>query len=575
MNIKIKLSFAFGLLFLLILIVGGVGIKYINLQKRDTANILKANYASLKYVQQMQLFLEKKDRVSLDSLAYYLKLQRNNVTEPGELDVTQGLQRDFAAIRAGYPVSEKIRSFQQKLFLLSELNLDAIKEKAVLAEENAHKATIWISFTAVLCICLALPFLISVPSHIANPIKVLSDSFREIAGRNYTKRVHLEEKDEFADLAHSFNRMAEKLQQYRESDLAQLLLEKKRIAALIDHMDDAVFGMDQQGVVLFVNPEAVHISGMSESELLGEELLHLSAKNDLLRELSTGFNPQAFIPQDTHTLKIFSHGKECYYEKHIIAIEQPSQDVQEDVIHAYLLILKNVTVFKEMDFAKTNFIANVSHELKTPIASLRMSLQLLTDQRIGDLNGDQQQLLQGMDDDAQRLLKITAELLNMTQIESGKINVLLHPTNVQEMIEYAISANKVQATDRAIRITCTLQNGVKDVLADMEKSAWVLVNLISNAVRYSYDHSMVMVEACVVDNKVVIAVKDEGQGISPEYLTKIFDRYFRVPGTRKAGTGLGLSISKEFMEAQGGRIWVSSELGIGSVFCIELPQVST
>ena len=236
----------------------------------------------------------------------------------------------------------------------------------------------------------------------------------------------------------------------------------------------------------------------------------------------------------------------------------------------HVIILRNVTPYKELDFAKTNFIATVSHELKTPISSIQMSLQLLQNEQIGKMNEEQKNLLESINEDAARLLKITAELLNMTQVESGKIQLGIIPTAAKEMLMYAVNANKTQAEQKQIKLEISCPDTIPKVLADNEKTSWVLTNLISNAIRYSYDNSTIYLSVTETKNQIQFSVKDTGQGIAPQYKDKIFDRYFRVPGIKKEGTGLGLSISKEFIEEQGGQITVDTDFGAGSVFTVSL-----
>ncbi|MDX1903426.1 MAG: HAMP domain-containing sensor histidine kinase, partial [Thermonemataceae bacterium] len=195
-------------------------------------------------------------------------------------------------------------------------------------------------------------------------------------------------------------------------------------------------------------------------------------------------------------------------------------------------------------------------------------------EQIGKLNGEQKNLVDSIKDDTNRLLKITGELLNMTQVESGNIQLSILPVDPKEILLYAINANKTQADQKQITFEIDCPDDISKIHADSEKTAWVLTNLISNAVRYSYENSMIYLTMRQKENQVQISVRDTGQGIAPQYKDKIFDRYFRVPGTKKEGTGLGLAISKEFIEAQGGRITVESEFGAGSTFTLTLNKTT-
>ena len=186
------------------------------------------------------------------------------------------------------------------------------------------------------------------------------------------------------------------------------------------------------------------------------------------------------------------------------------------------------------------------------------------------MNPEQKNLVESIKEDTGRLLKITGELLNMTQVESGSIQINVIPADPREIVEYAVNATRASADQKQIKLEMSFPDKLPSVLADTEKTAWVLINLLSNAIRYSYEHSVINICVGEENNKIKFSVTDKGQGIPPEYIDKVFDRYFRIPGTKKGGTGLGLSISKEFIEVQGGEISVKSDLGAGSTFSFVL-----
>jgi len=448
------------------------------------------------------------------------------------------------------------------------LNMEAINRKSDIADDTAQKAIVIISVTGSLCFLIAFILLVNLPSSIANPIKELTDSIKEIAGQNYKKRVHFESHNEFGDLAKSFNTMAEKLEEYSESKLDKILKGKKRIETLIDNLHDPVIGIDEDKKVLFANEEALNISGLQKEELIGKKIQDVAVTNDLIRNIIKDIFIPAIETTKTEQLKIYADGKESYFEKEVVDINiVPTGEADSEFI-GQVILLRNITPFKELDLAKTNFMGTVSHEFKTPIASIQLGIQILENEKTGHLNEEQKGLVNGIKDDADRLLRITGELLNITQVESGAIQINLISSEIKPMIEYAVNANKSAAEYKNIKIDVDIEDNIL-VAADSEKTAWVLTNLISNAVRYS----TIDVKVEKTENQIRFSVTDTGQGIQPQFLNKIFERYFRIPGTKKEGTGLGLSISKEFIEAQGGKIWVESEYGAGSTFCFTLNSI--
>jgi signal transduction histidine kinase len=260
-------------------------------------------------------------------------------------------------------------------------------------------------------------------------------------------------------------------------------------------------------------------------------------------------------------LKIYADDKESYFSRDVLNV------TNNDAVIGQVIVLRNITLFHELNEAKTNFIATVSHELKTPISSIKMSARLLTDARVGELNNEQQDLIRSIADDSDRLLKITGELLNLSQVETGRIQLKLQPAYPADIIGQAIQAVQFQAQQRRIHIHTTLPENLPRIQADVEKTSWVLINFLTNAIKYSPEESGIDVSVCRRQDTVEFVVQDQGRGIDERYLPRIFDRYFKVPGTHdRVGTGLGLSISKEFIEAQGGRIWVQSRPGEGSRF---------
>ena len=571
MKIKTKLTLGVGLLFILIILLSIVGAFNINALKSDTENILKANYNSLLYSRNILSVLNNPSEKTIQVIEDNLKKQENNATEIGELEANLELRNNFEAYKKSNSNSSVQLAIQENLFQIMDMNMQAIQRKSEVAKTTADKAVFWIVVTGTICFLIAFILLVNLPSNIANPIKELTESIKQIAAKNYSKRVHFESHSEFGELAKSFNSMAEKLEEYNNSNLAKLMMEKKRIETLINNMHDPVIGLDENLKVIFANEEALKIMGSTAIEIIGHFTQELALKNDLVRNLITDLmieNP--ILGQKQAPVKIFAENKESYFEKETLHISIVPTGETNSILVGHVIFLRNVTSYKELDFAKTNFIATVSHELKTPISSIKLSLQLLENAEIGHLNDEQKNLVESIKDDATRLLKITGELLNMTQVESGNIQLSIMPADPKEILLYAINATQTQADQKQIKFNIECPDSISKVQADNEKTAWVLTNLISNAIRYSYDNSTIYLSIIETKNNVQISVRDRGQGIAPQYKDKVFDRYFRVPGTKKEGTGLGLSISKEFIEAQGGQISVETEFGAGSKFSITL-----
>lgn len=575
MKIKAKLFLGVGVLFTMIVLLMALSIFFINRLSSDTKNILVANYNTLDYSRRMQMALDdgilnpENEKSFIDNL----RQQQKNITEPGEKELTENLSEHFYQFRKNLNDSSLSRLVRKDISDIMLLNMLAIERKSKVAEDTAGRSILWVTLFGTVCFLIAFTLLVNLPGNVANPIRELTNSIQQIAAQNYSQRVHFEKANEYGQLADAFNSMAEKLQEYQASNLQKLMFEKKRIETLINNMHDPVIGLDDKKQVLFMNDIALKITGLSAENVIGKPVQDIAMQNDLIRSLVKDLFEGAGIEEQKSKIepvKIYADNKESYFEKEIIPIKVLPTGEKEEKQIGNVILLQNITPYKELDFAKTNFIATVSHELKTPIASIKMSLQLLENKQVGELNTEQQTLVESIKEDAGRLLKITGELLNMTQVETGTIQMNVMPSDAKEIIDYAINANRSSAEQKQVKFETTTPDHLPKVLADSEKASWVLTNLLSNAIRYSYDNSIIYISVVPENKKIKFSVTDTGQGIPPQYIDRIFDRYFRIPGSKKEGTGLGLSISKEFIEAQGGQLTVKSEFGAGSTFSFTL-----
>ena len=445
------------------------------------------------------------------------------------------------------------------------------------AGPGLQRALLWISIVGAACICVGIGIWLRLPASINKPIKEITNGIQEIANHNYGKRLDLNDNQEFAEVSKNFNRMAKRLEEYHASTLSEMMAAKKYMETIINSINEPIIGLNNEMEILFINDEALNVLNLKREDVIRRSAQEISMRNDLLRRLVReliDIPSQQTVDDKSkkEPLKIYADDKESFFQVKYISITQPSKDDMILEKRGYVIMLKNITEFKELDSAKTTFISTISHELKTPISAIMMSLQLLEDKRVGTLNNEQEDLASSIKENSERLLSITGELLNMTQVESGKLQLKPKITKPIELIEYAIKANRVQAEKFNIQIEVEYpEDKVGKLFIDSEKIAWVLTNLLSNAIRYSPENGHVVIGAHQTDdNYIEMYVQDFGKGIDPRYHKSIFDHYFRVPGTKVQGSGLGLSISRDFVEAHNGTLTVQSELGKGSKFIMRL-----
>lgn len=563
MAIKLKTKVALGSIFLfaLLMVVGIVSSYYFTRMSHDTKEIVKDNYETLGYSREMLKELDalagKDSLAAITSFDSILQLQENNITEPGEKEATISLRNNFSLLKKTGKADSLSPLIRKNISQIMQLNLQAIDTKNQAAQESSQRAKTIITVILTICIIIGFTFLFNFPSLIASPVASLTEGIKAIANKNYSQRIHLNRKDEFGELANAFNSMAEKLDDYEHSNLSKILFEKQRAETVINSLKDASIGIDNKDVVLFANQQALQLLSLKEQDIVGVQKEEVKKRNDLFRFLIDESNNTPF--------KIVVEGKENYFTKEMIELKNNDQKTGS------VIVLKNITPFKELDVAKTNFIATVSHELKTPLASSDFSLTLLEDERVGTLTNDQKELVKSLKEDNKRLLRILSELLDMSQMESGKIQLNLQAVTPSVMIEKAISSVQNVAAAKNISLRKELPANLTPVKADADKTTWVLNNFLTNALRYSPENAEVILSVRQHATTTEFSVKDFGKGIDPQYTQRIFDRYFRIPGTQEHGTGLGLAICREFIEAQSGKIWLESNLGAGSEFCFELP----
>jgi PAS domain S-box-containing protein len=568
MTIKNKLRAGISFLFLLAIICCGLSIYYVNRLSDDEKNILKDNYQSVQYTKNICVAIDASpgvlNRQQIKVIEENLTAEEHDITEPGEGRLADSLRSKFETLKridSNASNAGNLHASVRKLsYGIMQLNMTAIEHKYAVATNSASSATIILAFVGSFLFLIAFSFVVNFPGYIANPIKELTERIKEVSNRNYHQQLNFKSNDEFGELGQAFNTMTKKLDEYEHSNLASILFEKRRIETIINSMHDAIIGLDEKSFIIFANEVACTLIGLPEQSLNGKYAPDIALENDLLRNL---------LVNDQNKMKIYADNRESYYTKEVLSV------VSQDKVIGKVIILKNITEFQQLDEAKTNFIATISHELKTPISSIKMSLKLLEDKRIGEVNGEQKQLLENIDEDARRLLQITGELLDMAQVETGKLQLNFGSTHPKNIVDYAVKALKTTAEQKQVSINVQCAEDLPDVRADLDKTTWVLINLLSNAIKYSHEKSTVdLIVKIYKADEIEFSVQDHGRGIDQKYLSRIFDRYFKVPGasSEQTGTGLGLAIAKDFIEAQAGKIGVESEMGEGSRFYFTLKR---
>lgn len=553
MKIRNRISFSVTVLLAVILLCSYFSAKTVERMKDNTENIFSSNYKSIKYSKEMLLAL---DHYYIDSLASIevfnmnLDLQKHNISEPTEPEATMKLEK-YYKIFIDNSNKENFFTLSSSINNIISINGKAIESKVVVAAKIAKHAYLWIIIFAVFSILIAIFILIKLPKIITKPIEQIADGIIEITNHNYDKRITMAENSEFERVSSAFNGMAKEMEQFQRSSVSKIISLKRYLEIIINAIDEPIMGLNKEKIILFANNAAMSVLNIEREKMINSSALALSMNNDLLRRVIRGMERDNSKP-----LKIYANDKECYFEVHYNSLPDDSGKV---------LLLSSISNFKELDNVKANF---VSDEFKTAISNMLMNIKTLEDSKAVEDNADNETLTCAIRDNADKLLSYAGELLNIAHVDSGVLQLSPKITKPIELIDYAINATRMLADRFKCNIEVEYPQKITKLFVDSEKIAWVITNLLSNAIHYSSENSRIIIGARETSTTIEIYVKDFGKGIDPRYHKTIFDRYFRVPGTKVQGSGLGLAISKDFVEAHGGTIKVESELGKGSCFIV-------
>jgi signal transduction histidine kinase len=368
-------------------------------------------------------------------------------------------------------------------------------------------------------------------------------------------------------LAVSFNQMASQLRQYQANTSEELMRLNQTIRATLASFPDPIFVLNSQGVVELRNPEADQLA----VKLLFAGVTRLPEKVDEKVE-QVRASGQDYLPTLFHdAIKFNLDGQDRYFLPRIVLLRNDRQQV-----FGVAVILEDVTRMLLLDDVKSNLIATVSHELKTPLTGVRMALYLLHERTVGELNERQADLVATAREDADRLLQTLNDLLDLAKLEQGPSQLHLDRVTPAALIEASVRETRELANAAKMVLRTEIKPDLPDLLIDRQRIAYVFTNLIGNAVKYSPPGGVIVVSATLGQTRaarpsVRFSVKDEGVGIDPEQQEHVFERFYRVPGTNKNGAGLGLSIAREIVLAHQGEIGVISKPGKGSEFFFVIP----
>ncbi len=576
MTLRTKLLLAQAPLALALVLIGVMSRKTIGALDGNAQNILKDNYLSVVAAERMrdaadELARRPGDEAARARFEHDLRFQEGNITEVGEREATEQLRAAWSRFQRGW-APDALIAIERLTTRIAELNQDAMVRKS----EQARRSTGTMSsllLLATLAACL-VGILASVylTNRLTRPLSVLTAAVRRVGEGDLVARARLDGEDEIAQLAREFNTMTDRLAEYRSSSLGELLEAQESSQAAIDSLPDPVLVLHGAELVN-ANLAAADLFRISV-EAAGDPFAHappdVRAIVTRMREhVAAGRGP--YVPKglDEAVAIALRDGTRYFLARANPVVGEDGQFI------GCTILFQDVTRLRRFDELKTDMVATVAHEFRTPLTSLRMALHLLTEGAVGPVGDKQADLLFAAREDCERLQGIVDDLLDLSRIQAGRIELHARPVSSRALLQEAVDAYRALAAENEHTLDVGALTVDRQVMADPDRIQLVLGNLVQNALRYTPAGGHVELRAAPEGDALRLQVSDTGPGIAPEHLGRLFERFSRLPGSPPGGAGLGLYIVKEIVEAHGGKVGVESEVGQGSIFWFTLPLAPT
>jgi NtrC-family two-component system sensor histidine kinase KinB len=466
------------------------------------------------------------------------------------------------------PYSSKVKEGCLALRAMNERTMYAASEEA---REEAKRVIYTKASVALLAAMIALFFSLVFAERLVLPLRRLVKAAKSISAGEFHVKLEVETSDELGELAAEFNRMAGELRRYHLMNVDRIVAEHNKGEAILASIEDGLVVFDTEGRVTGINPAGRRIFGIDFKEgdtLLCRDLLAAPGVCDIIAETAaTGVQPN--LPDDRRILSLGKGEDNRQYLFSATAIRQSSRKFS-----GVVLLLRDITRLREVERLKSEFVMAASHELRTPLTSLGMGVDLLLEHACHYLPERERDLLQTAHDEVQRMKGLVHDLLDLSKIESGRIELEFEAVPVTALFAEVQDIFRTQAALKGVTLTIDDTSALPQVSADIKKIIWVLSNLVSNALRYVDEGGHIRLAAVADKGQVAIGVSDDGIGIPSEFQAKIFEKFVRVDKKESGRTGLGLAICKAIIRAHGGDISVTSQPGHGSTFTFTLLTTS-
>lgn len=606
---SIKSKICLILIVFLALTIGNslVSINYFNKLQQSIDLIMNANYDSVVVAQNMIEALERQDSLELafifennlllskshedNNIKFLdgLNGAKGNITEEGEAEILKKIEETYKEYSEKVKILQNLKeqggldsvtkyyyndilplfeTLKSSCSSLLDINQKAMLDKKEESKELANKASYYILSILGAVLFVGLCVIGYLLKKIIRPIEDLAVGIKIVSEGNYDYLIPLKREKDINFVLEDFNHMVEKLKEYETLNINEILREKQKAEAIVESINSPIIVTNSENKVTMLNKSFERILDVKEKSVINRHFLEGVNRRDIfdiIQKVGSSIKESRSFEDIELT-----EGKEKKYYR--VTANTIWFHHSENI--GAVTIMQDITKFKEVEKLKSEFVSTVSHEFRTPLTSISMAIGLLLEKSFDD-EEEENELLTIIKDDSERLNSLVGELLDLSKMESGKIEMEIREVNINDIINPVNNIFKMQLEEKRVNLTIDINGISRKVKVDTNKISWVIVNLVSNALRYITDDGSgeIKITAKEVNNDILISVFDNGRGISDDDQIKIFEKFVQLKngnGELMGSSGLGLAICKEIVKANCGDIWVDSALGKGSTFYFTL-----
>ena len=594
-NLKFKFQLLNLLTIFVIIIIGIYSVFSFSAIENKIEGLITNNYKSLEVLFKMNESLQIQEKniykyILLENTTYldkyhreskefnnYFNFQKRNITEEGEKELVDAIE-------------EKYTSFEIKLFLLKDtgqrkkeeliefynteiknlkenihqdidklilINEKAMFEYKTIVERSIRKSKNQIVVIYIIIFLSAIFVLNYMLKKFLKPIDILVDSMKSMKENEFSLRAPIVSNDEIGKLTKEFNLMAERIEKYEKSTKNLLISEKNKSYTIVNTIPDPIIIVDKNMKLKIINSSAKENFNINES----------NDYNKPIYDLIDNMNVYSFISKyikdntadNTKVFKFFINNEDMFFNVRLGEV----LDI-DNRLYGFVLIFQNITSYKKLELMKYNLISTISHEFKTPLTSIIMGVNLLKEEKLGELTNKQKNIIVTIEEESRKIENMIDELMQVKNIKSADEIFDFKVTSINIIINYCISNFiKIAKEEKKILYFKDIDKNFPSILADPEKLKIVINNLISNSLKYTNEGDEIIINTYVKDEKLYVKISDTGLGVNSSEVENIFDKFYSIKLNDKKGTGLGLALCKEIIEEHGGEIWAESSQNKG------------